>query len=82
MSERPKPSFVPLQGARQSFLSFPKIISGRIGDAAPPRSKWRQWRQIVELLDAKAHLSLMPSACALGCNKLRMRKEFAAGASR
>jgi hypothetical protein len=33
-------------------LSFPKIISGRIGDAAQPRSKWRQWRQIVGRLDA------------------------------
>src|SRR5471032_2309650 len=27
-------------------LSFPKIISGRICDAAQPRSELRQWRQI------------------------------------
>ena len=33
-------------------VSFPKIISGCIGDAAQPRSEWRQWRQIVGLLDA------------------------------
>jgi hypothetical protein len=34
------------------MLSFPKIISGCIGDAAQPGSEWRQWRQIVGLLDA------------------------------
>ena len=64
------------------YLSFPKIISGRIGDAVQPRSEWRQWRQIVGLLDARAHLSVMPSACALDCNTPHRRKEFAAGASR
>ena len=63
-------------------LSFPKIISGRIGGAVQPGSEWRQWRQIVGLLDAKAHLSVMPSACALDCNTPHRRKEFAAGASR
>ena len=36
-------------------VSFPKIISGRIGDAAQPRSEWRQWRQNVGLLGARAH---------------------------
>jgi hypothetical protein len=41
-------------------LSFPKIISGCIGDAAQPRSEWRQWRQIVGLLGARAHLFVMP----------------------
>src|SRR5271169_5468238 len=63
-------------------LSFPKIISRRIGDAVQPGSEWRQWRQIVGLLDARAHLSVMPSACALDCNMPHKRKEFAAGASR
>src|ERR1019366_8016203 len=51
---------------RATCLSFPKIISGRICDAAQPRSELRQWRQIVGLLDARAHLSLMPNAYALG----------------
>ena len=45
--------------------SFPKIISGRIGDAEQPRSEWQQWRQIVGRLDTRAHLSVMPSAYAL-----------------
>jgi hypothetical protein len=42
-------------------LSFPKIISGRIGDAAQPGSEWRKWRQIVGPLDARVHPSVMPS---------------------
>jgi len=46
-------------------VSFPKIISGRIDGAVQPGSGWRQWRQIVELLDVRAHLSVMPSASAL-----------------
>jgi 8-oxo-dGTP pyrophosphatase MutT (NUDIX family) len=46
-------------------LSFPKIISEHIGGAVQPGSEWRQWRQIVGLLDARAHLSPMPNACAL-----------------
>src|ERR1019366_7208993 len=61
-------------------LFFPKFISGRIGDAAQPRSEWRQWRQIVGRLDARGHLSVMPSACALDCNTSHRRKEFASGA--
>jgi putative transposase len=44
-------------------------------------SEWRQWRQIVGLLDARAHLSVMPSACAHDCNTRHKRKELAAGAS-
>src|ERR1017187_2300952 len=63
-------------------LSLPKIISGRIGDAVQPSSEWRQWRQIVGRLDARGHLSVMPSACALDCNTSHRRKEFAAGAPR
>ena len=63
-------------------LSFPKIISERIGDAAQPRSEWRQWRQIVGRLDARGHLSVMPGAYALYCNAPHRRKEFAEGASR
>jgi hypothetical protein len=69
-------------GGELQLLSFPKIISGRIGDAVQPRSEWRQWRQIVGLLDAMAHLSVMPSACALHCNMPHRCKEFGAGASR
>jgi hypothetical protein len=65
-----------------NHLSFPKIISGRIGGAVQPGSEWRQWRQIVGLLDARAHPSVMPSACALDCNTPHKRKKFAAGASR
>jgi hypothetical protein len=65
-----------------SILSFPKIISGRIGGAVQPGSGWRQWRQIVGLRDVAAHLSAMPSACALDCNTPHKRKEFAASASR
>jgi hypothetical protein len=44
------------------------FLTHRIGDAAQPRSEWRQWRQIVGRLDARAHLSVMPSACTLDCN--------------
>jgi hypothetical protein len=44
--------------SQKQYLSFPKIISGRIGGAVQPGWKWWQWRQIVEPLDAKAHLSL------------------------
>ena len=61
-------------------LSFPKIISGRIGDVTQPRREWRQWRQIVGRLDATAHLSVMSGACVLDCNTLHRRKEFAADA--
>jgi hypothetical protein len=42
------------------YLSFPKIISGRIDGAIRPRSEWRQWHRTVALLDARAHLSVMP----------------------
>jgi hypothetical protein len=63
-------------------LSLPKIISGRIGGAVQPGSEWRGWCQNVGLLDARAHLSVMPSACALDCNTTHKRKELAAGASR
>ncbi len=63
-------------------LSFPKIISGRIGGAVQPGSEWRQWRQIVGLLDEKARLSVMPSACALDCNTPHKWKELAADAPR
>jgi hypothetical protein len=66
----------------QAAVSFPKIISGRIDDAVRPRWEWRQWQQTVGLLGARAHLSLMPSACALDCNMPHSRKEFAAGAPR
>ena len=41
-------------------LSFPKITSGRIDDAARPKPEWLLWRQTVGLLDATAHLSAMP----------------------
>src|SRR6476619_3977190 len=47
-------------------VSFPKIISGRIGGAVQPGWEWWQWRQSVGPLDAKAHLSLMPSGCRIG----------------
>jgi hypothetical protein len=60
--------------------AFPKIISGRIDGAVQPGSEWWQWRQIVELLDVRAHLSVMPSACAPDCNTPHRRKELAAGA--
>ena len=66
----------------QKPLSFPKIISGRIGGAVPPESEWRGWRQSVGPLDARAHLSVMPSACALGCNTPHKRKELTAGVCR
>src|SRR5665811_1614230 len=46
-------------------LSFPKIISGHIGGAVQPGSEWQQWRQTVGLLDARAHLSLMPRRARL-----------------
>src|SRR5450759_492197 len=68
--------------AARNLLSFPKIISGRICDAAQPRSELRQWHQIVGLLGARAHLSVMPSGYALDCNTPHSRKEFAAGALR
>ena len=47
------------------YLSFPKIISGRIRDVARPISERRQWCPIVGLPDEKAHLSAMPGADAL-----------------
>ena len=68
--------------AARNLLSFPKIISGRICDAAQPRSELRQWHQIVGLLGARAHLFVMPSGYALDCNTPHRRKEFAAGALR
>src|ERR1035437_1001158 len=64
-----------------AILSFPKIISGRIGDAALPRSEWRQWCQIVGLLDARVHLSVMPSECASDCNTPHTKQAPAAGAT-
>jgi hypothetical protein len=57
------------------LLSLPKIISGRICDAAQPRSELRQWRQIVGLLDARAHLFVMPDGYALDCNMPHSRNE-------
>jgi hypothetical protein len=63
-------------------LSFPKIISGHIGGAVQPGLEWQGWRQSVGLLDEKAHLSVMPGACALDCNTPHRRKELAAGAPR
>src|SRR5450830_1079010 len=62
-------------------LSFPKIISERIGDSAQPRSEWRQWCQTVGLLGARTHLSLMPSAYALDCNTPHTKQELVAGAT-
>src|SRR5262249_30392631 len=64
------------------YLSFPKIISGCIGDVALPRQESRQRHQTVGLLDARAHLFVMPSACALDCNTPHRRKEIGAGAPR
>ena len=64
------------------MLSFPKITSGRIDDAARPRPEWLLWRQTVGLLDATARLSVMPSACALDCNTPHTKQELAAGAAR
>ena len=77
-----EPAFAPLDIFMAFSLSFPKIISERIGDAAQPRSERRQWCQIAGLCGTWAHLSLMPSGYALGCNMPHRRKEFAAGAAR
>jgi hypothetical protein len=63
-------------------LSFPKIISGRIDDVVRPRRERRQRRQTVGWLDARAHLSVMPSACEPDCNRPHTRKEFAVGVPR
>jgi hypothetical protein len=63
-------------------LSFPKIISGCIGDAARPRPEWLQWRQTVGRFDVTAHLSVMPNAYALDCNTLHRQKESGVGAPR
>jgi len=52
-----------VQPSKHSPLFFPKIISGRIDDAVRPRSEWRQWLRTLGLLDARAHLFVMPSAC-------------------
>ena len=62
-------------------LSLPKIISGRIGGAVQPGSEWRGWCQNVGLLDARVHLSVMPSACAPDCNTPHRKQELAAGAT-
>ena len=58
-------------------LSFPKIISGCIGDV-----ELRQHHRTDGLLDARAHLFVMPGAYALDCNTPHRRKEFVAGAFR
>jgi hypothetical protein len=42
-------------------LSFPKIISGRIGDAAQPRLEWRLWRQLVGRLVARRSMDWFES---------------------
>jgi len=60
--------------------SFPKIKSERVLGAGQ-LDRRRQWRLIIGLLDARAHLSVKPSACALDCNTLQKWKEFAAGIS-
>jgi hypothetical protein len=52
-------------GTPSSYLSFPKITSGRIDGAIRPRSEWLQWRQTVGRLDLTAHLSVIPSAYAV-----------------
>ncbi len=72
--DKPTAPASPWQNGFAERLSFPKIISGRIGGAVQPRSEWRQWRQIAGRLDARAHLSVMPSACALDCNTPHRRK--------
>ena len=63
-------------------LSFPKIISERIDDVIRPILGRRQWLQIAGRLDAKAHLSVMPGAGALDCNRPHRRKVSAADAPR
>ncbi len=63
-------------------VSFPKIISGYIGDAAQPRLEWLRWRQTVGQLDATAHLYVMPSAYVLDCNTPHRRKVSGVDASR
>src|SRR5215207_5887238 len=62
----------------RELLSFPKIISGRSDDVIRPILGCRQWLQIAGRRDVKAHLSLMPGACALDCNRPHRRKEYAA----
>src|SRR5262249_19922353 len=63
-------------------LSFPKIISGRNGDASRTRLGWRQWRRTAGLPDPAACLCPMPSAYGPDCNTPHKKKEFAAGAIR
>jgi hypothetical protein len=43
---------------------------------SPPNMGMATWRQIVGRLDARAHLSVMPSASALDCNTPHRHKEF------
>jgi hypothetical protein len=62
-------------------LSLPKIISGRIDGAIRPGWEWRQWRQTVGLLDARAYLSVMPSAGAPDCDMPHTKQKLAAGAN-
>jgi hypothetical protein len=47
-----------------------------------PRQVSPQRHQTVGLLDAMAHLSVMPSACAPDCNTPHTKQELAAGATR
>ena len=68
--------------ARHHRLSLPKIISGRSGDAIPPKSGWQQWRRIVELAASAARLSLEPSACGPRCSTPHKKKGLFAGAPR
>ena len=79
--ERLTPTHAVKKGTRYR-LSFPKITSGRIDGAVQPRSECRKWCQIVGSIGARAHLCVMPSACAPDCNTLHRRKEPAASAPR
>jgi hypothetical protein len=63
-------------------LSFPKIISGRIRDAARQGLGWRQRCQTVGRLAVAARPSARSDADAFGCHNPRKRRARAASAPR
>src|SRR6266404_7683255 len=68
-----------IEDALERDLCFPKIISGRNGDAARTRLGLRQWHRSAGPPDPGARLCPTLSACAPHCSTPHNKKEFAAG---
>ena len=64
------------------YLSFPKIISARIGDAIRTRLVLRRWSRIVGRRVVAARPCPTPGACASRCNRANTRSGPVASAVR